>query len=194
MDTMDTKKTICKNFYPIPKLSAYPDLFKAIIRGEVLVFIGNGVSRLAGVPSWKELALKYLDDWWNKKDSDLTYDAYEKLKSMESPLKLISICISKLGYDRETLNNKLRDINKSDQDRLKKIYSHIRDFQTGYITTNYDRFILEADISPENKKEQGFLKSTHTQKEEEFEEIGFQVGTDIPRNKILYLHGKSYKI
>ena len=41
-------------------LPLHPDIRDAATMGELTFFIGNGVSRLYGVPSWDELANKML--------------------------------------------------------------------------------------------------------------------------------------
>ncbi|MDD4166625.1 MAG: hypothetical protein PHN29_06350, partial [Endomicrobiaceae bacterium] len=63
----------------IPEIPEIPrDLLAKILREEVIVFVGNGVSMLACIPSWKDLASKYLEDWRSR--GSISYDAFEKLK------------------------------------------------------------------------------------------------------------------
>jgi len=167
-----------------------PELMSLIQDGEIIIFIGNGVSRLAEVPSWDKLALKYLHKY-KSVSPQLTYDAFEKLKATK-PLRLLSICIKRLGFNIAQLAEFLQ-VSKDKEKQALKIYGYIKDFKTGYITTNYDPFMMDAIYTPDDlrNKELELLKFIN-KKEDALIEVGFDDAMIRPQNKILYLHGKAF--
>ena len=173
----------------------HPKLFSAILDGNVVVFVGNGVSRLVGVPSWQELAYMFLDDWFACENTDLSYDAYEKLKLAKTdPLELLTICAGKIGKDKlkKQLFDKLQGkLTEKNIEKIREIYKYIRDFRAGYITTNYDDF-LETSIpssnmlsNQENKLDKNVSDS--------LTRVGLNDSLQCIKNKIVYLHGKAVK-
>ena len=56
------KNTTIKDIPDVP-----PEVFKAAKNGKLVIFIGAGVSRIVGCPSWSELAHKQLKDLYEKK-------------------------------------------------------------------------------------------------------------------------------
>lgn len=169
-----------------------PELLDKILMGEVVVFVGSGVSRLFGVPSWKGLALKYLDDCKN-----LSYDVYEKLKREKTdPLELLTICADILGTDvvKKQLKEKLEGkLNDKEKECLLRIYGYIRDLKVGYITTNYDSFLENAllTIDDISGKEKENLQIVDPENTGELNQVGLDNKLEIPVGKIVYLHGKA---
>ena len=47
--------------------SVPPEILEAASSGKLVLFIGAGVSRIIGCPSWEDLALKQLEDLRKKK-------------------------------------------------------------------------------------------------------------------------------
>lgn len=121
----------------ISKIPLIPDDIKrAAADGRLVLFIGAGVSRIVGGPSWKELALRYLKYLYDKKV--INYCEYEYISNLE-PRKILSVCEIILN------ENKIEppDINdfiklKSESDKIKILYNAICDFNCIYVTTNYD--------------------------------------------------------
>ena len=73
--------------YEIPPI---PDqILEAASNGKLIVFIGAGVSRLLGYPSWQNLAERYAEYLFQK--GYLSYLECEHLKRLD-PRKLLSIC------------------------------------------------------------------------------------------------------
>jgi hypothetical protein len=162
---------------------------------EVVIFVGSGVSMLAGVPSWKELALRYLNEWRDRVGLD--YDVYDKLKREKiDPLELITICSGVLGTNsmKKTLSAKLAIWNDGKEKRESKIHGYIRDFRTGYVTTNYDSLLEESFPTKDilSSKENDYLaklKRTFQQ----LTQVGLDNNLDNPVDKIVYLHGKAFE-
>lgn len=70
--------------FEIPDIYKYEDIIKAAKTGNLIIFVGAGISMLLGLPSWKGYAQEILEDAIEKGviDSEL----YEKLKE-EDPKK-----------------------------------------------------------------------------------------------------------
>jgi hypothetical protein len=176
---------------PIPKIPQ--DLLKKMLKEEIIVFIGSGVSMLANVPSWKDLALSYLEDW--RSGGELPYDVYDKLKREKTdPLELLTICSGVLGVDvmKKQLEGKLTG--KEDIDRRRRLYGYIRDLRTGYVTTNYDDF-LETTLPSERdelaSKESEYLEKLQKPLVVTLNRVDLDDKLDVPIDKIVYLHGKA---
>lgn len=85
------------NIEKISEIPKIPQTIKESFQKEKLViFVGAGVSRLLGLPSWQELAIKLLNTLFKKKI--ITYYEYEQLKNFD-PKKIFSICES-VFYER----------------------------------------------------------------------------------------------
>ncbi len=136
------------------ELQEYKDLLSsnefqdAIRRKRVCLFLGAGVAKNLGMPSWQELASKIANCCLEK--NILKYSSIHILNLLNDPLKIISYCVSKI---KESKNDKYLD------DILKHNFSEIpennyeetsiyKDFVELYksgkiliVQTNYDNTI-----------------------------------------------------
>ncbi len=176
-----------------------PELFSQILEGNVIVFVGNGISRLAGVPSWRELALGYLEDW--RANDNLSYDVYEKLKREKTdPLELLTICAEKIGREKlkKQLFSKLRKSiveNSEEEKKIQRIYGYIRDFRGGYVTTNYDDY-LESSLPTSDvlsAQEREYWNLLNQNFSDKLTRVDLNDSLEQARDKIVYLHGKAMK-
>lgn len=75
------------------KIQEIPDIPTGILSaassGRLVVFIGAGVSRIIGCPSWKEFALSQLRDLYEQ--LAINFYEFKKLESLDAR-KLLSIC------------------------------------------------------------------------------------------------------
>ena len=127
----------------IPEIPEIPDLIvKSVSRGKLVVFIGAGVSRIIGCPSWKEFSvrlLKYLYE--NKK---INFHEFENLQVLE-PRKLLSICNRIVEReeikppDFGSLLNAVPELKEKYQ-----IYETLYPFNAIYLTTNFDKYLDEV--------------------------------------------------
>ncbi len=136
----------------IPKIRE--PILKAALRGELVMFIGAGVSRILGCPSWEKLAISYLKEIYE--EGLINYFEYEKLKTL-SPRKLLSICknICKQRNINISLGKFLKPEDKP-KENFEDIYQYIYDAGIIYVTTNFDDFLdkeLEKNKSKEKRKE-----------------------------------------
>ena len=76
----------------VPDLREMPDLPEEIVQaglnGELVLFVGAGISKRVGLPSWSELALNVLDQL--RKKELLNYSDLDHLKQLD-PKKQLSI-------------------------------------------------------------------------------------------------------
>lgn len=131
----------------IPSINEYPKIIEAAERGNLLIFVGAGLSRIIGAPSWDELAHKYLQ-YAFEDCKFINYSEYKHLSKQE-PRKLLSIC-KKILENKGTqfdLKKILEDDVKQKSNALYKsyfnIYQYLDDFKCPYITTNFDGFLDE---------------------------------------------------
>ena len=115
----------------VPEL---PDELKDAARdGNLVLFIGAGVSMLAGYPSWNEFAHSALKDLCKKEK--INYEELDQLKKLNDPKKQLSIAkiiAENAGIQLAFNNYVLRNENKS------RIYDYINSINAVCVTTNYD--------------------------------------------------------
>lgn len=91
--------------FEIPDIYKYEDIIKAAKTGNLIIFVGAGISMLLGLPSWKGYAQEILEDAIEKGviDSEL----YEKLKE-EDPKKILTICKMLFDEKKSFLSRQMR--------------------------------------------------------------------------------------
>ena len=126
--------------------SVPPEILEAASSGKLVLFIGAGVSRIIGCPSWEDLALKQLEDLRKKKA--INYHEYENLKSLDSR-KLLSICRN-IYKENNRKPPSMESLLKGNKKLIKKykIYDALYSFNSIYITTNYDNYLDEIIKKP----------------------------------------------
>lgn len=126
-----------------------PEVFKAAKNGKLLIFIGAGVSRIVGCPSWNELAHKQLKDLYEKKA--LNYYEYTTLKTLDAR-KLLSIC-RKIYDERKVSPESMKTLLKGRDELIKKstIYKDLYDLNAIYVTTNFDDYLDMIADQPTEK-------------------------------------------
>ncbi|MBS3908961.1 MAG: SIR2 family protein [Actinobacteria bacterium] len=112
------------------------EIIKAASRGRLVIFVGAGVSRLIGCPSWREFAEKHLQYVYEKKC--INYHEYVNLKKLDTR-KILSICRSIL--EKNGIGPPDNKAFLDPKPRLKtkyNIFKNIYDMNAIYVTTNYD--------------------------------------------------------
>src|SRR5665213_4616180 len=124
------------------------DVKTAALQGRLTFFIGNGVSRLYGLPSWDELANKML--YLLAKREVIDHDTAALLLNKSTKTK-ISIADHYFKQNIET--KKHPDLSYSsvllegitdEKKRGNPIYPLLAKCRVKFITTNYDLFLAEA--------------------------------------------------
>jgi hypothetical protein len=122
----------------VPSHSEIPDIPPAIIdaasAGRLVIFVGAGVSRLAGGPSWSRSAENALEEIVEKRL--IPFAEAEQLKN-EHPKKKLSIAMD-ISQDAGSVLNFAR-IFSPPQDQLdSKVYKDLYSIGVPIVTTNYD--------------------------------------------------------
>jgi len=119
--------------------------------GKLVIFIGAGISKIIGCPSWQEFALKQWEELY--KNEAIDYYEFKQLESLP-PRKLLSIC-KKIFKEKkiEFPNAKLIKAKDDQYKKFNKIYEDIYSLNGIYVTTNYDEYldqIAEQPLIPTN--------------------------------------------
>lgn len=193
-----------------PKELAIPEEIKAAAKlGRLTFFIGNGVSRLYGLPSWDELANKML-----RKLADcgkLNHSLVEILSRYPTKVK-ISIADFYFRENREsneyadlTYKNLLMgDIGDVDIHKKTPVYKLIADCNVKLLTTNYDSILSdilesvssddsilgETEVEPTESAEAQSVSKSKTYKYKVFKNLHELEESSLTDNNILvHLHG-----
>ena len=121
---------------------------------KLALFIGAGISRLVGLPLWKELA-KYTLEGLREKEK-LNYFEVEQIKSLE-PRQILSI--SELLYQKEDFKKEIaKHLQELEEKYSKKqnpnnIYDIISRIGCVYVTTNYDELLVPRPLPTTDRTE-----------------------------------------
>jgi hypothetical protein len=123
-------------------------LTQAVQNEDLVIFVGAGVSKLIGAPSWRELAESYLKHLYD--NNGINYSTYEYL-SKESTRKLLSVCrqIEKLkGTSPFDIKRAISNRNVSPEtEYCASIFSCLYKLSSIFVTTNYDDYIDKEAIN-----------------------------------------------
>lgn len=122
-----------------PVLREAPDLpeeiRQAALDGNLILFVGAGISRLLGMPSWAGMARKQLEHL--RENKALNYSEIEQLSALD-PKKQLSIA-TQIADDNDIrldLRSGLTGFSESNS-----IYKSINDIGCVCVTTNYDQLL-----------------------------------------------------
>jgi hypothetical protein len=153
------------------------EVIQAGLEGNLILFVGAGVSRLLGFPSWQGLAKLVLEDL--RKESLLNYSEIEQLQTLD-PKKQLSIAklISEQhGYDLK-IGKHLAGKTEGDS-----IYKVINDIGCSCVTTNYDELLSPRYYKTANGSETPASTSRVAEREKFFAKLLNEPGT------VVHLHG-----
>lgn len=122
------------------------EILKAASSGKLVLFIGAGVSRIIGCPSWKELALLQLKDLYEKRA--INFYEFKNLESLDAR-KLLSICRN-IYEEKKIQPPNMKALLTGKDDLLKKftIYDGLYSFNAVYVTTNYEDYLDKVAQKP----------------------------------------------
>lgn len=138
----DEKKITLDDIKGIPEIQKYPNIIEAAKLGNLIIFVGAGVSRLVKLPSWDEFAMGRLETIRQKELID--FRTYESLKKLDAK-KLLTIC-DVLMSEQKIKSSPVEEvfkIGKENQQKYHELYSSLYSMNAIYITTNYDECLDE---------------------------------------------------
>jgi NAD-dependent SIR2 family protein deacetylase len=128
-----------------PELSHNPKLPKQIIAaadGNLVLFVGAGISKLCGLPTWAELADQVLD--WLIRQQAIDFWEKEQLRALEPRTKL---SIAAILCEEKKIPFELKpflDLQESQSD----IYDVLNGMGCPCVTTNYDELLKPIPPPP----------------------------------------------
>ena len=141
-----------------PELREIPilpdEIIHAGLNGELVLFVGSGVSILLGLPSWAELAQKTLHALREK--GLLNFSELEQIKSLD-PKKQLSIA-KLIAEENEHSLDLTGHFKKTVEGN--SIYKSINDIGCACVTTNYDELLAPRfDEGKENPDKSTSIKA-----------------------------------
>lgn len=115
-----------------------PELVEAGKNGELVLFVGAGISMLANFPSWRELAARVLDELCEK--GFLDFSELEQLRGLD-PKKQLSIAKQLANENGYPLNVGSHFPARAPASR---IYEVLNALGCVCVTTNYDEMLVPA--------------------------------------------------
>lgn len=155
-----------------PSPSVPPEIESAAQSGELVVFVGAGISRLAGCPSWDGLANEVLAQLV---PSGIDFYELSQIKKIADPRKRLSIAQivarkKKLQIDYESIFRvALKEGN---------VYSFLNSFNSSFVTTNYEKYLC-----PESRQAEPEIEWRYFRREQ-------LLRANLDRNgNVVHLHG-----
>lgn len=127
----------------IEKIEAKPPIPKALrlaaTQGNIIPFIGAGVSQLAGCPSWDQLANDALKFFVHEKK--ITHAQLNQISTLSSRVKL-SVAMDLQRQHNVAIN--FQELLKPSSEKRAlgdEVYANLSKLATNFITTNYDEWL-----------------------------------------------------
>ena len=136
---MKTNPAPSKSVIDAPSLSGDIDppdeVVQAAWKGDLVIFVGSGISMLCGLPSWESLARNVLSDL--RQSGLLNFSEVEQLKVL-TPRKQLSIA-QLIAQDNGRSINYAQHFKGTPKEH--DIYSILNDIGCACVTTNYDELL-----------------------------------------------------
>ena len=120
-----------------------PEIENAAKSGELVVFVGAGVSRLIGCPSWDGFADKVLEQLIPKGIDHYELSQINNIKDARKRLSIAKIVAQK----KEIIINYESIFTEDVKNEIGSIYSYLNSFNSSFVTTNYEKY-----LSPDTRK------------------------------------------
>ncbi|MBF7150313.1 SIR2 family protein [Bacillus toyonensis] len=188
-----------KNTIEIPDINKYKDIIKAAKTGNLIIFVGAGVSRLLGLPSWEDYALEVLKN--AEEEGVIDSELSNLLKEKEDPKKILTI--SKMLMDeKEIVPRSAKEIFKFENtQKYKEVYEKLYSINAIYVTTNYDEcldilaipsFDSEVSLSGTNLGDMSDL-SEQTFKRKIIIDHTELLEAELKNGNVIHIHGSVKK-
>jgi len=177
------------NLLPVPEIP--PGLREVALRGNLIPFIGAGVSRIAGSPGWNDFADAALR--WLIRNGGLSYSQLDQVQHLPPRVKLsLARTIArekKLSVDYAAL---LHPIPKADHQVGRRLYDSLFSLGKIFVTTNYDLW-LDEQLPAVSPSPQQAVDPTHANTLNEMRVV-YQPEDFLPAllseaNTVIHLHG-----
>ena len=164
---------------PLPDLPE--ELKEAARTNKLVLFIGAGVSMLAGAPSWDDFANKALESVLSE---SFNHSHFQQIKHLSPKIKLALAQAHQSTHGNIDFEKILEPKNKQYGN---KIYDLIVQLGSSFVTTNYDTF-LDNRFIPQNEKEyidgsDPQVKTKPLWKVEEF------TPDNLANKQVIHIHG-----
>jgi hypothetical protein len=140
--------------------------------GELVVFVGAGISRLVGCPSWDEMANAVLKQLV---PAGIDYHELSLLTRIADPRKRLSL--AKIIAQKHELPINYDAIFKATRSSG-DIYSYLNLFDSAFVTTNYDKNLVPSSRMKEPEADWRFYRREHL--------LGVHLDK---KGNVLHLHG-----
>ncbi|MCR6790311.1 SIR2 family protein [Bacillus thuringiensis] len=184
----------------IPDINKYKDIIKAAKTGNLIIFVGAGVSRLLGLPSWEDYAFKLLK---NAEEEGVIDSELSKLLKKEKvdPKKILTI--SKMLMDEKgIIPRSAKEIFKFENtQKYKEVYEKLYSINAIYVTTNYDE-CLDILATPPSDSE-GFISGMNLDAMNNLSEQTFKrkiiidhtelLEAELKNGNVIHIHGSVKK-
>src|SRR3989338_1466692 len=157
-------------FNPSPEVPA--EVENAAQSGELVVFVGAGISRLIKCPSWDGFADGVLEQI-----TPACIDYYElsQIKTIVDPKKRLSI--AKILAQKKNVKIDYASIFPQPPDG-ENVYTYLNSFNSAFVTTNYEKYLCPVSRRGELEEEWRFYKREQL------------LGANLDRNgNVVHIHG-----
>ena len=155
---------------PLPALPF--EIENAAQSGELVIFVGAGISRLIKCPSWNDLANQVLEQL---APNGIDYYDLSQIGSIADPKKRLSLALIVAGEKQIEI-----DYSTIFRVRLEKdnVYSYLNSFNSSFVTTNYDKY-----LRPDSRK-------TDLENNWRLYRLEQLLGVNLDKNgNVMHLHG-----
>ena len=137
---------LCETTVTEPKYQVPEEIRDAAKHGELVVFVGAGVSVLCGSPTWEGFANAVIDAV--EKPAKLSFLEVEQLRAIQDPRRRLSIAMDLAeGAELDLGYEKILHPGRGKVDGL-ETYRLLSALNPVFITTNYDKWFDNAPPSP----------------------------------------------
>ncbi|MGH8321400.1 MAG: SIR2 family protein [Gammaproteobacteria bacterium] len=113
-----------------------PEIATAAETGELVLFVGAGISRMVGCPGWDQMANKILDQLV---PNGIDYNELSQITQIADPKKRLSFAkIIAQKHNIQIDYNAIFNSPPTDGD----VYSYLNRFNSAFITTNYEMHLV----------------------------------------------------
>lgn len=137
-------------FNPSPEVP--PEIENAAQSGELVVFVGAGISRLIKCPSWDGFADKVLEQLIPE---GIDYHELSQINGIRDPKKRLSI--AKIIAEKRKLKIDYESIFRVTLG-ADNVYSYLNSFNSSFVTTNYEKYLRPESRSADPEDEWRFYR------------------------------------